>query len=105
MPKKTLLQHLVGPALTAAFLCLTINSTTSAGSFIRGCAARDMQVLMLIEARESQNAISAQESSDAILTIMHARMVCYEGRVLEGLALYESISRKMTEDRSLAELH
>jgi len=61
-----------------------------------------MQVLILIEERERASAISAQESTDAILTMMHARMVCYEGRVLDALALYENITQNLNEPRTIA---
>jgi hypothetical protein len=81
-------------ALSAlAAVCLgTLTTTATAGSFTRECAARDMQVLMLIEERQSASAISAQESTDAIISMMHARMVCSEGRVLDALALYDDIA-------------
>jgi len=51
---------------------------------------------MLIEERESASAISAQESTDAIITMLHARMVCHEGRVLDALALYDGIAQGLT---------
>ena len=44
---------------------------TIAGSFTRGCAERDLQILVLIEERES--------ASDAMVTMMNARMICYDG--------------------------
>jgi hypothetical protein len=72
-----------------------INSTT-AGSFTRGCAARDLQVLMLIEERES--AVPAEKLSDAMLLVLEARMVCYEGRVMDAMALYDSIAQSLTPD-------
>ena len=102
MQKRNLFRHSIGGVLAVAFLCAMSNGTTSAGSFTRGCAARDMQVLILIEERERASAISAQESTDAILTMMHARMVCYEGRVLDALALYENITQNLNEPRTIA---
>ena len=83
--------------VVAAALCLgaMINNTT-AGSFTRGCAARDLQILMLIEERESTNTISAEGLSDALLTMMNARMVCYEGHVVDALAIYDSVARSLT---------
>jgi len=103
MKTMNLFQQSVGGVLAVACLCTMSNSPTSGGSFTRGCAARDMQVLMLIEERENANAISAQESTDAMLTMMHARMVCYEGRVLDALALYENITQNLTEARTIAQ--
>ena len=92
---KILVRHRALSALAA--VCLgTLTTTATAGSFTRGCAARDMHVLMLIEERESASAISAQESTDAIITMLHARMVCHEGRVLDALALYDDIAGGLT---------
>jgi len=50
---------------------------------------------MLIEERESVSAISAQKSTDAIVEMLHARMVCHEGRVLDALALYDDITQSL----------
>src|SRR4051812_1889972 len=85
---------------TAACLCV-LQSVASAGSFTRGCAARDMQILMMIEERESANAISIEGSRNAIVTIMDARLICYEGRVREALALYDSISQSITPNSAV----
>ena len=93
--QKKLFQYSVRWTLAAACMCTLINSAT-AGSFTRGCAARDMQILMLIEERASANAISVEKLSDAMLTMMHARMVCHEGRVLDALAIYDSVTRSIT---------
>ena len=92
---KNLLMHSVRWGFASVCLCTMISSTT-AGSFTRGCAARDLQILMLIEERESTNAVSAEKLSDALLTMMNARMVCYEGRVVDALALYDSVVNSIT---------
>jgi hypothetical protein len=83
--------------IAAAALCLgaTVNSTT-AGSFTRGCAARDLQILMLIEEREDANAISAERLSDAMTTMMNARMICHDGHVVDALAIYDSVAKSLT---------
>jgi hypothetical protein len=83
-------------AFALAALCLgaMINSTT-AGSFTRGCAARDLQILMLIEERENTEAISPERLSDALVTMMNARMICYEGHVVDALAIYDSVARSL----------
>ena len=39
-----------------------LTGTAAAGSFTRGCAARDMQVLMMIEERENTPTISAEKT-------------------------------------------
>src|SRR5689334_7303757 len=103
MLKRNLIPRCVGAALTVAFLCAMNNSAPSGGSFTRECAARDLQILMLIEERESANAISEQKVTDAVLTMMHARMVCYEGRVVDALALYENVTQELTGARTIVQ--
>ena len=93
MPK-TPVQHRIRWPLAAVVLA-TLTTTATAGSFMRGCAARDMQILMLIEDRESNNAVAAEKLHDAKLTMMHARIVCHEGHVLDALAIYDSIGQSI----------
>ena len=93
MPK-TPIQHRIRWSL-AAVIVVTLTTTATAGSFMRGCAARDMQILMLIEDRESNNAVSAEKLRDAKLTMMHARIVCHEGHVLDAMAIYDSIAQSI----------
>lgn len=84
-------------AVTA--LCLSaMISGTIAGSFTRGCAARDLQILKLIEERESANAISADRLSDVMLTMLNARMICYEGRVVDALAIYDNVAGSLASN-------
>src|SRR5712691_3987125 len=81
--------------VAVAALCLgAMSAGATAGSFTRGCAARDLQILKLIEERESANAISAEKLSDAVLTMMHARIVCYQGRVMDALAIYDDVVQR-----------
>jgi hypothetical protein len=75
-----------------------VTTSAQAGSFTRGCAARDMQILKLIEDRESANAISAQKLSEALKTMMNARVVCHEGYVMDALAIYDAIAKSIATD-------
>lgn len=72
-------------------MCLTISATT-AGFFIRGCAASDLQILMLSEERENTNAISAERFSDVMLAMINVRMIRYEGPVVDALAIYGNVA-------------
>jgi hypothetical protein len=92
---KHLLNCSVNVAVAALCLGAMIDRTT-AGSFTRGCAARDLQILMLIEERENTNAISAERLSDAMLTMMNARMMCNDGREADALTMYDSIVGSLT---------
>jgi hypothetical protein len=83
--------------VAAAALCLgAMIAGTAAGSFTRGCAARDLQILMLIEERENTNAVSAERLSEAMLTMMNARMVCYDGHEADALTMYDTIVDSLT---------
>ena len=42
-------------AILAVLLGAVTNSVAGGGSFTRGCAARDMQVLMMLEQQDSDN--------------------------------------------------
>src|SRR5467141_4769570 len=92
---KNMFKHSGRWGFVSISLCTMINGTT-AGSFTRGCAARDLQILMLIEERENTNAISAERLSDAMLTIMNARMMCYDGHVVDALAIYDRVAGSLT---------
>jgi hypothetical protein len=87
-------------AVLAALLATAGDGLAAGGKFTRGCAARDMQILMMLEQRESASAISAEELSDAFRTIMHARVVCHEGYVPEALAIYDKIARSLAPDHA-----
>jgi hypothetical protein len=100
MPKSRA-QYSVLSALAASILA-TLPATATAGSFTRGCAARDIQVLMLIEDRESTSAASADQVRNAMLLIMHARIVCHEGHALDALAIYDGIAQSITPQPTLS---
>jgi hypothetical protein len=92
-----------GIRFVLAAACLgSFATSANAGAFTRGCAARDMQLLMMIEERENANAISTQKLTDAMFTLMHARMVCFEGRVVDALALYDGIAQSISTDSMLS---
>src|SRR5262249_55204428 len=72
----------------------------AAGSFTRGCAARDLQILFIIEEGENAGTITADRISDALIEMMHARIVCHEGRVLDALAIYDTVAKSVRPIRS-----
>jgi hypothetical protein len=93
----TLVQRFALPVLAAACLSVTVTAANAGGgAFTRGCAARDMQVLQMIEDREATQAVSAETLSAALLTIMHARNVCHEGAVMDALAIYDGVVQSIT---------
>ena len=99
--KNPLLTHAVRRSLVS--ICLsTVIDTSTADSFTRGCAARDLQILMVIEERESANASSVEGLSDAMLSMLEARIVCYRGRVTDAMAPYDSITQTIAPDACLS---
>jgi len=63
-----------------------------------GCAARDLQVLMMIEEREDASTVAANKLHEAMLTMLHARIVCHQGQVVDALAIYDRIAQSITPE-------
>src|SRR3954453_10080193 len=95
----TLLRCLSRSVFAAIGVCIVATAAT-AGGFTRGCAARDLQLLMTIEARENTGTVAAEKLSEAMVEMMHARIVCHQGRVLDALALYDAIDESLQPIRS-----
>jgi hypothetical protein len=66
----------------------------SGGTFTRGCAARDMQVMMMIETSH----ISVQQKTDLVLNVLHARLMCFDGYVVDALAVYDNVAESIGPD-------
>jgi hypothetical protein len=62
-----------------------------AGQFARECALKETTVITLIEDHGAAEDLPADRLGEAGLAMLRARLACYEGRVGEALALYESI--------------
>ena len=101
--KRTLRNRLNLCLAAAIGLCLMpgfMTDSATAGSFTRGCAARDLQILFSIEEQEGAGTITADKISDALTEMMHARIVCHEGRVLDALAIYDAVAESIRPIRS-----
>ena len=81
-------------ALAALFLGLSVVNATASPS-LRTCAARDRQILMMIEESETTNRLEAPAAGEIMLTMTTARMSCYEGHALDALALYDAVAEKV----------
>jgi hypothetical protein len=69
-------------------------SIAAGGAFTRGCAARDMQVMSMLEI----SALSPDALNDALHMMIDARMTCFQGQVVDALAIYETIVRRLPAD-------
>src|SRR5436190_24364198 len=82
------------PALAfVACLAMAISAMAQgqAGQFARECALKETTVITLIEDHGAAEDLPADRLGAAGLTMLRARLTCYEGRVAEALALYDSI--------------
>jgi hypothetical protein len=86
--------------MVATIVVSVMTHAAAAGSFTRGCAARDFQLLTMIEEQESAGSVSADKLSEALIEMMHARIVCHRGRVLDALAIYDSIAESVRAGRA-----
>jgi hypothetical protein len=59
------------------------------------CAVRDVEVVILIEDHGAANDVAPERLAKAGLTQMEARAACSEGRVTEGIAIYDEIKRSL----------
>jgi hypothetical protein len=86
-------RHLL-PAL-AVIACLAMTITASAQGqapqFDPDCARKEIAAITLIDEHAAADDLPADRLGNAGLTLMRARAACYDGRVGEALALYESI--------------
>jgi len=80
---------------TAAIVIAGATSTMAAGNaYTRGCAARDIQVMMMLEA----GPLSPQKMNIIVRDVVHARMMCFDGHVVDALALYDNIANSIASD-------
>ena len=60
----------------------------SEDSFPLACAARDLDLVTLIELRGESEVIAPSRLADAYLTLLQARKLCSDGNVPEALVIY-----------------
>src|SRR3954447_6652712 len=88
------------PWMLATVVVGVMTHAAAAGSFTRGCAARDLQLLTVLEEHENAGSISADKISKALLDMMHARIVCHQGQVLDALMIYDAVAESVKPIRS-----
>ena len=88
------MRKLIGYCLCVAaiYLGAITGGLAGGGTFTRGCAARDIQVMMMLET----SAMSPHQVDDAMRTMMHARIMCFDGQVMDALVLYDQIAQSIT---------
>lgn len=88
------MRKLIGSSVFAAvvYAGAVTASLADGGTFTRGCAGRDIQIMMMLET----SAMSPQQMDDAMRTMLHARMMCFDGQVVDALALYDQVAQSVT---------
>jgi hypothetical protein len=95
-----MISYLIRSVAAMAVLVGTVTSSAAAGgSFTRGCAARDMEILLMLERYDDGNGTATQEVNELLTTLFNARMVCFSGRVVDALEIYENVARRLTSAR------
>jgi hypothetical protein len=91
--------YLVRGVAFMAVLFGAVTSSAAGGASFTRCAARDMQILMMLEQSDSGNVIVVPDGHGSLSALFDARVVCLEGRVLDALAIYDNIASRYTMDR------
>jgi len=81
-------------ATAAIVIAGATNAMAAGNAFTRGCAARDMQVMMMLEA----GPVSPQKMNVIVRDVVHARMMCFDGQVMDALALYDDIAGSIASE-------
>ena len=79
---------------TIALVLLAIPADAGADqthSFAPVCAARDLEVVNLIEQHGQAQDMASERVANATMTMMQAREACAAGRTDEALAVYDGI--------------
>jgi hypothetical protein len=86
-------RRVLPPLALVASLAMTMSATAQGQTrpFARECALKETAVITLIEDHGAAEDLPADRLGEAGLTMLRARSTCYEGRVGEALALYDSI--------------
>jgi hypothetical protein len=87
--------------VAAATLALTgpLAAQTSDVSVSLDCAQRDVQSVTQLEQHGEAQDLPGYVLYETFMTVLRARAACNEGRVADGLALYDGIVRPVLAQR------
>ena len=69
------------------------------GPFPPECTKRDLQMITQIEQYGESRDMRPEIANEAFWTMMRARAACYDARIAEGLAIYDSIQTRTLAQR------
>jgi hypothetical protein len=91
--------HLIRTCVAAVvWLGGATDGMSAGGPFTRGCAARDIQIMMMLEA----GPIPSQKKSDAFRSVVEARNMCFDGHVADALKLYDHVADRIAAGWTLS---
>jgi hypothetical protein len=70
------------------------------GPFPLECARRDLQLINQLEQYGESRDMRPEVANEAFWTMMRARQACYDKRVPDGLALYDTIQTRTLAQRA-----
>ena len=88
--------HMKSLGLTLAGITVSLLGASAIAQATSGpslCAARDVQVVILIEDHGTANDVAPERLAEAVLSQLDARAACSEGPVTERIARYDEIIR------------
>jgi hypothetical protein len=81
-------------AIPAACLWAVVGTAMTpdtASAYTEACAKRDLQLVILIEARGNAQDVAPERLANAVRIMTWARAACAQGQEREALAIYDSI--------------
>jgi hypothetical protein len=92
-PKRSWMSLLLMSALSVVVSAAMTSGPAEAQTapFATECALKETSVITLIEDHGAAEDLPSDRLGEAGLTMLRARLACYEGRVEEALVLYDSI--------------
>jgi hypothetical protein len=87
-PNRSYVRLLFVASIASAGWMLAPNAGAADPSYSLACAKRDLELVALIEAQGDSQEVGTATLSSAYLDVIRARDACEDGRVEEGLAIY-----------------
>jgi hypothetical protein len=91
-PQADAIKHEGTPGIFGGTSLVGMSSASAAERVdVTQCAARDLRIVISIEAHGEAQDVPADQLADAFFTLINARNACAAGRIDEALARYDSI--------------
>jgi hypothetical protein len=93
------IKHAILVAAATVLFAGPLAAQTNAVSVSNECAQRDVESVTLLEQTGEAQDLPGYVLYETFMTVLRARAACNEGRVADGLALYDGIIRPVLAQR------